>query len=184
MIYLFNVFYKIAKLPLLVLRRIRVASIRKKLREVGEGTAIPSRVYFANLQNISLGNDVSIASGVWLEASTNGCISIGNRCAIASGARFITTTHDCDVLPISSVGVNESIIVGDDVWIGTAALILPGVHVNDGAVVAAGAVVTKDVPANSVVGGVPAKEIRLLNSREERLRKGAAHKSGKEINNI
>ena len=97
---------------------------------------------------------------------------------------IITTAHDYNILPISDVGINKSITIGDDVWIGTAALILPGVRVNDGAVVAAGAVVTRDVPANSVVGGVPAKEIRLLESREKRLRKGAAYKSGGEIKKI
>ena len=56
----------------------------------------------------------------------------------------------------------ESIVVGDGVWIGARATILPGVQIGDGAVVAAGAVVTRDVAANSLVAGVPAKTIREL----------------------
>jgi acetyltransferase-like isoleucine patch superfamily enzyme len=54
--------------------------------------------------------------------------------------------------------------IGDDVWIGRGALVLPGVTIGDGAVVAAGAVVTKDVPAGSVVAGVPAKVVGRADS--------------------
>lgn len=57
------------------------------------------------------------------------------------------------------------VTVGNDVWIGTRAILLDGVHIGDGAVIAAGAVVTKDVPAGAVVGGVPA---RILRNREGR----------------
>ena len=52
------------------------------------------------------------------------------------------------------------IIIGDNVWLGDRTVILSGVHIGDGAVIAANAVVTHDVPAYSVVGGVPAKKIR------------------------
>lgn len=56
--------------------------------------------------------------------------------------------------------VRKGKIVGNDVWIGANASILAGVHVGDGAVIAAGAVVTKDIPPNAVVGGVPARIIK------------------------
>ena len=56
------------------------------------------------------------------------------------------------------------IVVGNNVWIGSHATILKGVTIGDGAIVAAGAVVTKDVPANTIVGGVPAKPIRKIES--------------------
>ncbi len=55
----------------------------------------------------------------------------------------------------------DSVIIGNDVWIGHAAIVLPGVTVGDGAVIAAGAVVSKDVAPYTIVGGVPAKTIRL-----------------------
>jgi len=54
----------------------------------------------------------------------------------------------------------KEIKIGNDVWIGAHAVILPGVTINDGSVIAAGAVVTRDVPPYSVVGGVPAKAIK------------------------
>ena len=56
--------------------------------------------------------------------------------------------------------------IGKRVWIGSNATVLPGVTIGDGAVVAAGAVVTRDVPANTVVGGVPAKVIRHIHEEE------------------
>ena len=58
------------------------------------------------------------------------------------------------------------IMVGNDVWIGRESVILPGVTIGDGAIVAAGAVVTRDVPAGMVVGGVPARILRPLRKEE------------------
>jgi maltose O-acetyltransferase len=180
---LVNFLFRILRLPSGALRRLRMAYIRRKLHYLGRGSHLYPGVYISNPENITIGEDVSIAPGVRLSASSKGSILIGDRCAIAAGTRFVTATHDYNVLPISSVGINRSIVVGKDVWIGTAAVILPGVTISDGVVVAAGAVVTKDIPANSVVGGVPAKEIRLLEPREKRFQRGAASKSGGEINN-
>lgn len=54
------------------------------------------------------------------------------------------------------------VIIGNDVWIGAAATILPGVHIGDGAIIAAGSVVKKDVPCRTIVGGVPARVIREI----------------------
>ena len=128
-------------------------------------------------QNISIGDDVSIACGVRLGASTQGSITIGDRCSITEGTRFVTPTHDYNVLPVSSVGINKSIVIGKDVWIGTAAIILPGVTVHDRAIVAAGAVVSKDVLPDCMVGGVPAVLIKQLEPGETRFKRGQS-KSG------
>ena len=56
----------------------------------------------------------------------------------------------------------RTVVIGDNAWIGAGATIMPGVHIGENAVVAGGAVVTKDVPANTVVGGNPAKVIRQI----------------------
>ena len=56
--------------------------------------------------------------------------------------------------------IQKEVIIGSDVWVGAKAIILPGVHIGKGAVIAAGAVVTKDVPAYTIVGGVPARVIK------------------------
>ena len=83
-------------------------------------------------------------------------VHIGSRCAIS----WDVTIMDNDFHYIDANENSKPICIGDDVWIGCHSLILKGVHIGDGAVIAAGSVVTKDVPSYSVVGGNPAKEIK------------------------
>ena len=85
-------------------------------------------------------------------------IEIGSDCAI--GCDVIIRDYDFHKLDMDSYEVSKPIHIGNHVWIGQRAMILKGVSVGDGAVVAAGAIVTRDVPANCLVAGVPAKVIR------------------------
>ena len=80
----------------------------------------------------------------------------GNRCAIW----WDVTIMDNDFHYIDDNDNTKPVYIGDDVWIGCHSLVLKGVHIGDGAVIAAGSVVTKDVPSCSVVGGNPAKIIK------------------------
>jgi acetyltransferase-like isoleucine patch superfamily enzyme len=92
---------------------------------------------------------------------------IGKFCSIAPGCIIGPDNHPIDRISTSPKTYNSrlhqetlrSVVIGDDVWIGANVVILNAVHVGDGSVVAAGAVVTKDVEAFSIVGGVPAKQI-------------------------
>lgn len=105
-------------------------------------------------------------------------LSIGNYCSIAPGVTFILSAdHAINTIStfpykVKTMGIpfegksKGNIEVGDDVWLGYGATILSGVRIGQGAVVAAGAVVTSDVPAYAIVGGVPAKVIRYRFSRE------------------
>ncbi len=72
-----------------------------------------------------------------------------------------TLNHDPDPAKRANL-IPSRIVIGRDVWLGANAKVLPGVTIGDGAIVAAGAVVTKDAPPNTVVGGVPAKVIKWL----------------------
>jgi len=105
---------------------------------------------------------------------------IGRFCSIACGAKFLFTSANHTMKPLStypfpiffeewgldiknvaSAWDNKGdIVVGNDVWIGYEAVILSGVHIGDGAIIGARAVVTRDVPPYTVVGGIPAKEIK------------------------
>lgn len=105
---------------------------------------------------------------------------IGRFCSIACGAKFLFNCANHSLKSLSSYtfplfyeewGLNKSdvaaawdnrgdIIIGNDVWIGFEAVIMAGVHIGDGAIIGARAVVTKDVPPYTIVGGVPAREIR------------------------
>lgn len=100
-------------------------------------------------------------------------VRIGNYCSIAQEVRFIINAgHRIDTIStfpfkVKSLGTVEEeattsgdITIDDDVWIGYRAIIMDGVHVGQGAVIAAGAVVTKDVEPYTIVGGVPARPIR------------------------
>ena len=94
-----------------------------------------------------------------------GGVSIGDRVYTSPHCQIIAVNHvfDDPNRPFVAQGITaQGIVIEDDVWLGSAAVILDGVRVGRGAVVAAGAVVTQDVPAHTVVGGVPAKIIRQI----------------------
>ncbi|HYC81342.1 MAG TPA: acyltransferase, partial [Solirubrobacterales bacterium] len=99
-------------------------------------------------------------------------VRIGNECVIADRAMFIDFDHGVVEVerPIRLQGIyKRDVEVGSNVWIGYGACILRGVRVGDNAVVGTNSVVTKDVPANAVVGGVPARVLRMREA-PERLR--------------
>ena len=110
---------------------------------------------------LTLGDDVDLAKGVLL--TTDGGVKIGDRTLVGYGTSILSSNH---VIPDNHGSIFYSghskapVNIGSDVWIGANCTILPGVSIGDGAVVAAGSVVTKDVRPYEVVGGVPAKVIR------------------------
>ncbi len=111
---------------------------------------------------IIIGDDVGISTNVMVIADCGGTIKIGNHVLIASNVVIRAANHNYKKRSelIKNQGhTSGTIIIGDDVWIGSNAVILPNVNIGNGVVVAAGAVVTKDVDPYSVVAGVPAKKI-------------------------
>lgn len=110
-------------------------------------------------KNITLGRNVFINACCCFQ--DQGGITIGDGALIGHGVVLATINHG--FLP-EKRGDNypAPIVIGKNVWIGSHAAILPGVTVGDGAIVAAGAVVTRDVPAGMIVGGVPAKVLKSV----------------------
>jgi acetyltransferase-like isoleucine patch superfamily enzyme len=108
-------------------------------------------------KNLTLGKDVFINAGCRFQDT--GGITIGDGSLIGHGSTLTTLNHGidpdrrADMIPLP-------VTIGRKVWLGAAVTIVPGVTIGDGAIVGAGSVVTKDVPANTIVGGVPAKLIR------------------------
>lgn len=152
--------------------KLRFMYFKIRLGKLGQGSVLYPGVKISYPRHVYIGEGVSIAPDVRLGATSQGNIIIGDRCAIASGTRIVTATHDPNVLPVYNIGINKSVRVGEDVWIGTAAVILPGVTIHDGAIVASGAVVSKDVLPDCMVGGVPARLIKKLDPRDKRLERG------------
>jgi acetyltransferase-like isoleucine patch superfamily enzyme len=97
-------------------------------------------------------------------------VRIGEQCVIADRAMFIDFDHGMVEVerPIRQQGIYmREVEVGSNVWIGYGACFLRGVRVGDNSVVGTGAVVTKDVPANAIVGGIPAKVLRMREAPQE-----------------
>lgn len=108
-----------------------------------------------------IGESCWINLGVLL--NVGGKISIGDRVGLGHQVMILTEGHEIGMVG-RRVGTLHSreVSVGDGAWLGARALLLPGVNIGNGAVVAAGAVVNRDVPPNTLVGGVPAKVLREL----------------------
>lgn len=109
--------------------------------------------------NISVGKNVFI--NACCKFQDQGGIEIGNNVLIGHSVVIASLNHDFERKNRLSMYAKK-VKIGNDVWIGSNATILPGVNINDGAIVAAGAVVTKDVPENAVVAGNPAKIIKYV----------------------
>ncbi len=117
-------------------------------------------------KNITIGRDVFINSGCHFQ--DQGGIEIGDGALIGHNVVLATINHDLDPA-MNRKNHYAPIRVGAHAWIGSNATILPGVTIGAWSVVAAGAVVTKDVPPMTVVGGVPARIIRKLKMQEVRI---------------
>ncbi|MEB0260642.1 MULTISPECIES: DapH/DapD/GlmU-related protein [unclassified Mucilaginibacter] len=140
---------------------IKLKKFKATLKYCGEGTSIQSPVRFEGPEYISIGKNVSINAFVHMWG--HGGITIGDDCLIASHVSITTVTHDTAAKLYRNTVIEKPVTIGNNVWIGSHAVILPGIIIGDNAVIGAGAVVTKDVPANVVVVGVPAKIIRSIN---------------------
>ncbi len=110
-------------------------------------------------QNISIGRRTFINMGCYFQDW--GGITIGDDCLIGHNCTICTVNHSKDPDQRKDMTCT-SVNIGNKVWIGANATILPGVTIGDGAIIAAGAVVTKDVEAKTVVGGVPATLIKKI----------------------
>lgn len=116
-------------------------------------------------KNTTFGKDVFVNSGCHFQ--DQGGITIRNGSLIGHNVVLATINHDLNPRN-NRKNHYASINIGNHVWIGSNATILPGVTIGDWAVVAAGAVVTKDVPPYTVVGGVPAKVLKIIENESDK----------------
>lgn len=130
--------------------------------KIGRGITFYPGVKLSPGSKLKLGNDVDLAWGVLI--TTSGGVEIGDRALIGYNTQIFSTNHAIPKMPgriFSSGHEKKKVVIENDVWIGAGCIILAGVTIKEGAVVAAGSVVTKDVDAYSIVGGVPAKRIKM-----------------------
>lgn len=141
---------------------------KKKLKKCGKDTFIDKSVYLNHPMNIEIGNNVSIRGNCQLYGL--GGIVIGDGSILAHGVEILSANHnynssDLKSLPFDDRWDKRTVQIGDYVWIGTNAIVLPGVTIGKGAVIAAGSVVAKNVEEMAVVGGNPAKLIKYRDKK-------------------
>ncbi|MEZ2333998.1 DapH/DapD/GlmU-related protein [Mucilaginibacter sp. RCC_168] len=123
--------------------------------EIGKNTFIFMKCTFDSTLNLKIGSNAVVGARCRLD--TRGMIEIGSNVSISQDVIILTADHEMNSIDFS--GRVRHVTIEDYAWIGTRAMILPGVTVGKGAVIAAGSVVSKNVEAFSVVGGIPAKKI-------------------------
>ncbi|CEP01132.1 unnamed protein product (mitochondrion) [Plasmodiophora brassicae] len=136
-------------------------STRAAFAHVADGVWIRPPFYFDYGRNISLGARTEVNFNcVFLDCAS---ITVGEDCLFAPGVQVLTATHPTDpALRRRKLELARPIAIGNNVWVGAGALILPGVTIGDDSVIAAGSVVTRDVPKGVVVKGNPARVHRTL----------------------
>ncbi|MFZ0533101.1 MAG: acyltransferase [Anaerolineales bacterium] len=153
-------------------RRANNILMRSAFRRHGKHFIFDPRDDFT-YDTIEVGNDVSIGNGASFMASESNII-IGNKVLFGPNVTVIGGNHNTSVVGQFMYDVHEKrpeddldVIFEDDIWVGSCAVILKGVRVGRGSIVAAGAVVNKDVLPYSIVGGVPAKRISIRFGNKE-----------------
>lgn len=142
---------------------LRYILISSRLGSCGDRVYWGSFIYMDDPRCIHLGSNVSIHQGVSFLAK--GGVFIGNNVAIAHGASFVTGNHSWGD-PSTPIKYNpvklEAVRLSDDVWVGCGVRVLAGVSVGTRSIIAAGAVVLKDVDAHSIYGGIPARKLKSI----------------------
>lgn len=122
------------------------------------------------------GKNITVEKNVFINACCHfqdqGGITLGDNCLVGHNVVFATLNHGFAPEERQSM-LPAPIVVGRNVWIGSNSTILQGVTIGDNSIIAAGSVVTKDVPANAIVAGVPARFIRSISPEEEKQQKQA-----------
>lgn len=150
--------------------RVKISSIGSQRFEFGKNFSIRDYSIIDSYGSIKkesgflkIGNNVGISEQCYF--GIRGNLIIGDDVIIGPGVKIFTENHSIELnhLPYRlQCEVRKEVIIGNNVWIGASSVILPGVHIGDNVVIAAGAVVNKNVTDNTMVGGVPAKFIKII----------------------
>ncbi len=138
--------------------------LKRVLKSCGDDLIVKDRCYFGDGSRLSVGDRSQLGK----RAQINGTVTIGRDVLMGPDVIIMATSHEHARVDIPMIDQGEAeekaVTIGDDVWIGTRVIILPGVEIGSHSIIAAGAVVTKSFPDYSVIGGVPAK---LIASRKK-----------------
>ncbi|HJW92660.1 MAG TPA: acyltransferase [Thermoanaerobaculia bacterium] len=138
------------------------------LGRCGRNCDFESDMLIRNPRNVSMGDRCTFSAFVVLDAHDR--ITIGNDCMFALRVTVSTATHDYENTPMNRETLTRPVVIGNDVWFGVGATVLPGVTIGDGAVIGAQALVTKDVPPRAIVVGIPARIVKYREPGEKAAR--------------
>mgnify|MGYP000492092870 CR=1 FL=1 len=158
--FLMNIIFSLPRYRFFIF--LKVSLLRFMGAKIGKGVVIYPGVWITPGRNLVIKDHVDLAKDVLI--TTTGGVEIGERTLIGYRTQIISSDHTIppigEPFPISGDN-HKRIVIGKDVWIAANCLITAGVSIGDGAVIGGGSVVTKDVPQNAIVGGVPAKIIKM-----------------------
>jgi acetyltransferase-like isoleucine patch superfamily enzyme len=175
-----------AALARVIAGRLRAALLRLRGMSIGPRSSIGPGVRVRRPRAIEAGSRLEVEHGVFLKVVTDaGRVVIGDSVFLGTGSELdaaLSITIGADTLVAPGVFITDhthnhargirfaaqgsrsaAVVIGQDVWLGAHSVVLPGVTIGDGAIVGAGAIVTRDVPSNAIVTGVPA---RVIGERE------------------
>jgi maltose O-acetyltransferase len=138
--------------------KLRIRRLKYFGATIGNGTIAYGRFTVINIPNLIIGSNTTINEGVHINCRSS--VEIGNNVHISSNVQLHTGKLHLDLLP--RIHDKAHIIIEDNVWLACNVVILAGIKIGKNSVVAAGSIVTKDVPPNSLVMGIPAKVIREI----------------------
>lgn len=143
------------------IKRKLTEKIKKKVGYIGENSNVNYPITVDKPQNLRISDFVYIGPGAWI--SCHGIVTIKRGSIIGPRLKIYTGNHNFDsevAIPYDNITFAKSVTVNENVWIGGDVIIMPGVEIGEGCVVAGGAVVTKSFPDCCVIGGNPAKIIK------------------------
>lgn len=140
--------------------------LKKLLAEIGENCYIEPPLHANWGKYTHLGSNVYANFNLTLVDDTD--IFVGDNVMIGPNVVIATAGHPVNpALRLQAAQFNISVHIGNNVWIGAGAIVLPGVHIGDNSVIGAGSIVTKDIPANVVAVGNPCRVLREINERDQ-----------------
>lgn len=145
------------------LLKFRYFLYKRKFKNIGDRVMFWGRGIIVRGKRVSIGNHSTLNNYVILN-SENEDINLGNNVTLSDFTYITTMGLDPEkFFENKKIHTEKSVKIGNNVWIGARSIILQGVTISDNVIVAAGSVVTKDVPSNVVVAGIPAKVIKAVN---------------------
>jgi len=142
---------------------LRYCILKSLCKQCGKNVFIGVNVAISGFHELEIGNNVSIHRECYLEAE--GGVTIGSDVSIAHQTSILSTNHswENESLPIKYNKIKPAkVVIKDDVWIGCGVRVLAGVSIHERSIIAAGAIVTRDVQTRTIVGGNPARVIKSI----------------------